>query len=161
MSKFLNGLGWIVEKSSLAKWLLVAIIIVEIIDVLLRELFDSPTMWAFETTGFLLLGLSILPAAFTLKSGGHVSIDIIFLRFPERVRQRLKIIALFIVFFAALPLAVRTIIYAQYTTAIRDSTGSVWNPPLYPVIWVMAIGWVLLCIEALRQLLKSLSKRRA
>jgi len=52
--------------------------------VVLRYIFNSPTIWAFEVSNFLFGGIIILGGGYLLLHKGHVSVDIIYNRLSVR-----------------------------------------------------------------------------
>ncbi len=62
-------------------------------DLVLRNLFDAPTVWALDVSRFLLLFVFFLALAPALESGAHVSVDIVEQMLPPAPRRALRIAA--------------------------------------------------------------------
>ena len=62
---------------SLAGILTAAILLAIAYDLVARNVFDAPTMWALDLSRFLLLFVFFLALAPALESGTHVSVDIL------------------------------------------------------------------------------------
>jgi len=61
-------------------------------DVTLRFFFNRPITWVFEGTEYSLLYITFLGAAWLLKRGGHVRIDVLLISLKPRPRAILNII---------------------------------------------------------------------
>ena len=68
-----------------------AFMVVSIVyDVIMRYVFLSPTIWALEVNTFLLVFLSVVPAADVLTAGTQIQITFLTDRLPPCVRDRLS-----------------------------------------------------------------------
>ena len=61
-------------------------------EVLMRYVFVRPTIWAFELSMFLLAITTFIGLTYTLKEEGHIRVDVLVQRLPERRRYLLHII---------------------------------------------------------------------
>jgi C4-dicarboxylate transporter, DctQ subunit len=68
------------------------IMFITVYEVIVRYLFNAPTMWTFEVTGYLLLIATFLAASYTLEQGGHVNIDLVSMNLKPVPRRWLSII---------------------------------------------------------------------
>jgi len=77
----------------LAGLLAVAICAIIFYDVLMRNAFDAPTIWALDVSRFLLVYMFFLALAPALETGGHVSVDIIEQWVSPQAWRRLRVAA--------------------------------------------------------------------
>ena len=63
------------------------------VDVILRYVFNSPTVWVVETSTYLLVVMTSLGLAYTLREKGHVRVDIVVNRFPKKFRNWMMVIS--------------------------------------------------------------------
>lgn len=70
-----------------------AILLVMAYDLVARNVFNSPTLWALDISRFLLLFLFFLVLAPALESGAHVSVDILEHYLAPGPRRVLRIVA--------------------------------------------------------------------
>ena len=68
------------------------ILFLTVYEVIARYLFESPTMWTLEITGYVLLIACFLSAAYTLETGGHISIDLVSMNLRPKPKRILAII---------------------------------------------------------------------
>lgn len=139
-----------------AAGLLAAVILAAIAyDLVARNLFDSPTLWALDVSRFLLLFVFFLALAPALESGAHVSVDILENYLPPAPRRAMRIIArLLILVFGAILLwqVTRTTQDAFVTDELFPIVISLkakhvyWIAPI-GVIQFLLTGFVMLCRE--------------
>jgi len=83
--------------------LVVVILAVIGYDVVLRNLFDAPTVWALDVSRFLLQFVFFLALAPALEGGSHVSVDILEHYLPATAKRAVRLAARFLVIvFAAI-----------------------------------------------------------
>ena len=61
-------------------------------EVVCRYFFDSPTIWAQETSVYIFMWTMLAGSAYTLMQGKHVRIDLIFERLPRKAQQVLDVL---------------------------------------------------------------------
>ena len=66
-------------------------------DLVLRNGFDEPTIWALDVSRFALIFLFFFALAPTLESGAHVAVDVLDHYLPPPARRWLKMMALVLV----------------------------------------------------------------
>jgi len=126
-------------------------------DVFARYVLVEPTVWAFEL-GYSLTGAHfLLGAAITLKKGAHVRIDLIYAKLPRRWQAGIDLtfyVCLYLPFLVLLSDSLMD--YAIRSMESGERTGqSAWNPPIWPLRTVIAIGFVLLTLQVLAEIIKS------
>jgi len=118
-----------------------------IIDVVMRHIFNAPTIWADEISCYLLVGISFLGASYTLQRDGHIRVDAIITRFNPKVRNYFEIVIdvsslLFLIVFSW-----------QAFKLVFDSYSSVriaptlLQTPIYIPQMFFAIGLVWFCLQ--------------
>lgn len=73
-------------SGKLAAAILAAMALAVIYEVVMRNLFNAPTVWSVEYTSYAMAWLGLLGAGETLRQGQHVNIRVVTDRFSERVR---------------------------------------------------------------------------
>lgn len=102
---------------------------------IVRRLLKCPTMWAEEVCRYTFIWLLFIGAAKAFSKGGHLTVDIFFVKFPRKMQLILSVIFYIgIVCFSA---------YLLYSGI--QLVKFQWNSPMYTVPW-MKLGWVDLCV---------------
>ncbi|WP_037915565.1 TRAP transporter small permease subunit [Sulfitobacter sp. 20_GPM-1509m] len=135
-----------------------------LLEVFLRYVFNSPTLWAHETTTFL-CGLAFLYGGlFSVSRNSHIRVVLIYDAIGPRAKRWLNV-AISILsliasgFFAFACWIMVTKSYWTPAGAFRmETSGSAWNPPtpalvkgfLFLILIAMAIQFLILAINYLR-----------
>jgi TRAP-type C4-dicarboxylate transport system permease small subunit len=78
---------------TLAGWLALALLAALSYDLVARNVFGAPTLWALDVSRFLLLVLFFFALAPTLQAGSHVSVDVLQHYLPAGPRRVMRILA--------------------------------------------------------------------
>ena len=127
-------------------------------EVGMRYFFNHPIENVDEVTEHALLYITFLSAAWVLKKGGHVQIDIIYNQLGPRVRAYLDLLNP--ILGAAVCLALAWFSFEATWLAFERGTvfATTWSLPRWPVLVVIPVGSFLLFIEFLREVSSSLKK---
>jgi len=137
-------------------WLAAALVGLISLEVILRYVFNSPTMWGYETQ---LMAGGVLYAmgwAYAQRHRAHIRIDIVYLRLPPRYRAGIDVFGTFFTFFPLLGVFT----YAAINKAVISwKIGEVgvatwWYPPLAPFRTAVAIGFLIFFLQGLAQFIR-------
>lgn len=142
----------------LTSWLCVALVMVLCYEVMLRNVFNVPTMWAYDTS--IMLGVTIIAMglAYAHLHHRHVRVDVIYNLLSPRGRAMVDVVFALLVFFPA-------VIVFTYTAADRMwfswsinevLTAGRWYPPATPVRAVFFLGLFLLTLQGVAQFTRDL-----
>lgn len=154
-ARFLDVL---VEHSGrLASWTGFALVCVMAFNVLLRYLFHTGSVAMQELEWHLMAPVSLLCIAYAIKHEGHVRVDILYGRFPPRVKQVLDVLAcLAAVAFAAIIIRL-SIGYVMQSYLIGETSPDPGGLPYRFILKSMIpLGFLLLLVQSLAALLRSL-----
>ena len=154
VAKVVNPIAfWI---GSLGAGVLALMMFLTTADVLLR-LFNRPIIGTFELTEYMMAMLVAFTVGYCAVNRGHVSVDLVVARIPERPRAVVSIFTeiICIIFFSL-------ITWKSFRQAvILQGSGSV-SPalliPVFPFVYIISIGFGLLALVFALQLLESISK---
>ena len=135
--------------------LMPAMVVVLAIEVVARYVFNSPTLWAYDTAIFMFGYTGLLGGAYALKRKEHINVDLFYARLSPRGKAVLDVITgLLFFFFMAL-----VFIYG-WTTAIEaieggEATATLWGPPIGHFKLMIPIGAALLFLQGLANWIRS------
>jgi TRAP-type mannitol/chloroaromatic compound transport system permease small subunit len=133
---------------------LTALIVFEVIT---RRFFNAPTIWTFELSNFLFGGHFMLVAAYGLLYKSHVSIDLVSMRFSPRTQEKFQLFCYFTMFFPMILIMLyHGIIFAKDAWAMKETSWSVWGPPLSPIKTVIPITAFLLLLQGISDVIKKI-----
>jgi len=142
----------------------VAILLIQVMEVVLRYVFNSPTIWAWDVNAQLFMGVSILGGAYVLLHDGHVRVDVLYGRVSVRKKAIFDSISYTL---TTLALSILTWQLADMTLEswrIKERSWSLFAPPLYPIKTIFFMGVLLLLLQTMAHVyrrLRSLSKQES
>lgn len=141
-------------------WLNVPLVLFMSYDVIMRYLFQAPTKWAYEMTWMLYGAVFILGGAYALKHKLHVRVDIFYNRWSMQKRAIFDLVTYILIFFPVFYILVKhSIIYAYYSWEVWETSYiSYWQPPVYPIKTVMAVGFILFNLQGIAEFIRLVFK---
>ena len=128
-------------------------------DVAGRYLFNAPITGVFELTEFMVLILIFSFLAYTQSNKGHVSVDLLVSLFPKKIQIYIAL------FNHSLCLALMGLItYMGFERALELLEFQEASPnlsvPIYPFVFFLVLGCVVMCIEYVRDLLRIFGEKK-
>lgn len=155
LRKVLRGVTYFNEwlgRAVLAYFVLVMFLLL-FLEVNMRYLFGSPTVWTGELTQMLFGAYAILAGAYIMTQRAHVNVDIFYSRFPKRVRAAVDILTSVLFFAFVLVLVTEGYSMAEDSMSRWETSRSAWNPPVWPVKLAIPVGAGLLLLQGLVKLI--------
>lgn len=133
---------------ALAKWLIYAIVLLMLWEVLSRYVFSAPTSWAPELATLIFGPFFLLGGPYLLHLGGHVAVDVASAHATGRLAILLKLAGLFlaavfgaILLWFSVPLVMQSFSYGE-------TSYSAWNPIVWPAKAFLPLSAILLILQA-------------
>jgi TRAP-type mannitol/chloroaromatic compound transport system permease small subunit len=152
-----------IDKVTKALGLVVALLIVPLVlantvEVFMRYFLKRPTAWAADVTVMSFGALFMLGAAYALREGAHVRTDMLWDRFSDRKKGIIDSVAFVVFFFPTMAvlfsLSLEEFLYSWDID--ERSTLSTWQPIIWPLRGVIPLAALLLTLQGVSELLKSL-----
>jgi TRAP-type mannitol/chloroaromatic compound transport system permease small subunit len=139
-------------------WLVLAAVLISAINAAVRKLFNTSSNAYLEIQWYLFAAVFLLAAGYTLMRQEHVKIDVISGRFSKRTQIWIDIVGLavfvlplvYTVFHLSLPLAIRAFEMKEYS---QNAGGLI----RWPVFAILPLGFLLLGIQAVSELIKRIA----
>ena len=135
---------------------LMVMMMLTVVDITLRRVFNSPLPFGFELVEVMLVIVAFCSIAYTTSIGRHVSIDVLTMKFPAKAQAVIVIVT---DFFSAVIFGLatwRAVIHAMRFLGSGYETG-ILKIPLYPFVFVVALGCALACLLLLAKVVKSIN----
>lgn len=132
------------------------IILLVVFEVVMRYWLRSPTVWGAELLSQLFAGYILLGGGYTLLHRAHVNMDVVYARLSARARALLDVLTAGVVFLYCLMLIYQGGRLALESFELGRTTGTDWNPPLFPVQALLPIGAFLMLLQALIKFVRDL-----
>lgn len=119
-------------------------------EVIARYAFNAPSVWGMETSELLFGFFVMLAGGYCLLHAHHVKVDIVYRRWSNRTRAIVDCVTYGLMIFFCGVFIWYGFKIAWGATLMQQTTGTIWNPPLWPYKLVFTAGFVLLLLQALR-----------
>jgi TRAP-type mannitol/chloroaromatic compound transport system permease small subunit len=154
---FTRAMDWISDKSGVfvAFWTITAVL-AYFYEVLMRYVFNMPTIWVHESS-YLLFGMQyLLAGAFALLHDAHVRVDILYVKLPARGRVGLDIFTSMFFFIFVIALIGTSWRFFADSYAMDERTMETWGIQHWPVKGMMLLGAILIGLAGLSKLVKDI-----
>lgn len=125
-----------------------------------KATFNNAPIWTIEMAQFTLTAYYMLGGPYSFQNGAHVRMDLFYMNWSPRTKALvdcLTVIGLFVYLGVLLYGAVESTYYSFETGQRRPSA---WQPYLWPIRSIMAIGIVMMLLQALSAFFKDLATLR-
>lgn len=134
--------------NDIAGWAVAAAMVLVVVNILLRVIFKSPLLGAYEYTGFITAAIVGFGLAYCLVSDSHISIDFITQKFPKKVQGIVGVITNSVMF-----LMMSAFTYYIFAYAVKliksNSVSPTTQFPFYIVVFLIGICFIALCLVLL------------
>ena len=157
LKKFCLGVDFLNEWTGrIASWLTIPLCLLVIFDVVLRYIFNRPTVWAWDINTQFLGAASALGGGYALLYDGHIGVDVLVVNLSKKKKAIIDLITSIFFFLgigALLWLAGKAAWFAVQTLEV-DYTY--FAPPVYPIKVVFAAGFFLLFLQGIAKFVRNL-----
>lgn len=123
-------------------------------EVVCRHVFHAPTLWVMDYSIYLVMWAVLLGSAYTMRSRGHVLVDILIVRMSPGIRRVIKLsihISIFVFSLIITSAGVHSCISAYQ---MKELTLSALYVPLYYPMSSIPVGFALLALEEMSTISK-------
>ena len=112
------------KAGSAARWLCPALVLLITLEVTRRFVFNSPSMWAFETAMMVGATLYVFGWAYVHRHRAHVRVDVFYAHLPRRMQALIDILGNIVFFFPFIIMfTIAAVNKAQYSWAVNEANG--------------------------------------
>lgn len=143
-------------------WLVVPLCLAMVYEVLARKFFLAPTMWAYDLSRMFYGALFVLGAGYALSKGIHIRADFIYRNWSVKTQGTVDSILYILFYFPGLSVFLWMATDFAYLAWFRGERGmdTAWMPHMGPIKSALPAGVILLLIQGISELLKSLYAAR-
>jgi len=143
---------WIIDSLAfLSGALLGCAIIIKFCDIILRYFFNKPLTWDIEITEYILFAVAFFGAAWLLREGGHVRIDILDNLLSEKNKNYLHLFHSAIGALVSIILSLMSFVAAAYSYRDGLKVVKIYTIGKYYFLFIISLGFFLLLAEFIRQ----------
>jgi len=136
------------------------IMVIQVMDVSLRYLFNRPTLWAWDVNAQFFVASAMLAGGYTLLHDDHVRLDLVYGRLTERKKAILNILSGPVVILAFALLTWQLSAMALESWEAKERAYSTFSPPLYPLKTLTCIAAALLVLQTIATWFKNIALLR-
>jgi TRAP-type mannitol/chloroaromatic compound transport system permease small subunit len=142
-------------------WLILVAVVVSALNAIVRKTFDTSSNSWLELQWVLFSIVFLLCSSWTLLDNEHIRIDIVNNMMPKQVRNSIDIIGHA---FFLLPLTIIMIItggpFFMRSVEINEQSGNAGGLPQWPAKSLIIIGFTLLLVQGISELIKRIAVMR-
>jgi TRAP-type mannitol/chloroaromatic compound transport system permease small subunit len=147
---------------ALAAWIVIPLMAVVMIEVFQRHVLNAPTYWGYDVLWMLFSAQFLLGGAFTLLRKGHIRIDIVYGVLSDRAKVIYDVInTLVVILPPAVLLTWAGVLFAAdaWSSGEKLSTSN-WFFPAGPAKTMISIGFFLLSLQCVAEIVRSVNELR-
>jgi len=161
---FVRAVGFVNEwVGRVTGLLIVAVVLIIFREVIARSMFHAPSLWADESMTYLAGLAYVLGGGYALLHRKHVLVDLVYQPVKDRggaLRATFDIAG-----FVLFALYCITLIWFGWdlgskSFAQHEGSGTLWNPPIWPLKLAIPVAGVLLLVQGLANLFVDLGLAR-
>ncbi|MEH6452462.1 MAG: TRAP transporter small permease subunit [Psychromonas sp.] len=161
-----NGLdALIIKVGNTLSLLFIFTVLISFYEVVMRYVFDSPTIWVHETASFVGGSLFVIGGLYAFASNKHVRVVLIYDIVSQRTKHYLNLFhnIIGITFSSFMAYGAYTLAESAWFSPLGElrlnTSGSAWNPP-FPAL-LKAIIFISFCILTIQFLLHLIAEIKA
>ena len=140
------------EWAGRAVWVVIIYLMcLGVFDVVMRYLFNKPSLWIWLTLQFAMVTLACLGGGYALQKGAFVKLDIFYGRLSTRTKAILDIITFSFTLLYCSVLIWKGIEAANASFTIRQMTSTAVRLPLYHLKSLIPLGGLLVLLVAIKK----------
>ncbi len=125
-----------------------------------KTAFVVPAFWTLEMAQFALATYYLLGGPYSMQLGANIRMDLFYSNWsPRRKAWFDAVTVLFLIFYLGV-LLWGGIDSASYSYDYNQTSMSLWNPLIWPIKAVMCVGFFLMLLQAISELLKDIARIR-
>ena len=125
-------------------------------ELVLRYVFNAPTTWGLEMTIYLCAVTYVMGGAYAFNS--HIQVDLFYMRWSPKTRAVVDLFVtdlLFFFFCGVLVWLSGAWAWNAFTKGL--TSGTIWDPPIWPMKSVLFFGSLLLLLQGVCKFLRDLT----
>jgi C4-dicarboxylate transporter DctQ subunit len=149
--------GLILWAAVLGGFLFIVITLIVFYEIVARYVFNSPTTWSIDVSIYLVMWATFLGAAYTLKEGGHIMVDVVLRKFSIRKVHTIRLATYTLVTAFCLVLMWQGTLACIDAVRYGEVTLSAHRFPLWLPMSAIPVGSFLLSLQSVFNIIDSRS----
>ncbi|WP_339027115.1 TRAP transporter small permease subunit [Bradyrhizobium symbiodeficiens] len=142
-------------------WLIVVAVVVSAVNAIIRKTFDTSSNSWLELQWVLFSIVFLVCSPWTLLDNEHIRIDIVNNSLPKKVRNVIDVIGhLFFLIPLCIVMIITGVPFFQRSFHINEQSGNAGGLPQWPAKALIMIGFAMLLVQAVSELIKRIAVMR-
>ncbi|QIP10507.1 TRAP transporter small permease subunit [Bradyrhizobium symbiodeficiens] len=142
-------------------WLIVVAVVVSAVNAIIRKTFDTSSNSWLELQWVLFSIVFLVCSPWTLLDNEHIRIDIVNNSLPKKVRNVIDVVGhLFFLIPLCIVMIVTGVPFFERSFHINEQSGNAGGLPQWPAKALIMIGFALLLVQAVSELIKRIAVMR-
>ncbi|MEZ5925759.1 MAG: TRAP transporter small permease subunit [Hyphomicrobiaceae bacterium] len=159
--RFVHTVDWFNRTIGRAAMLLILMLLgILLYAAFSKAAFDISPIWTVEMAQFTLTAYYMLGGAYSMQNGAHVRMDLFYSHWKPRTQaavDSVTILCLIVYLSILLWGGIDSAVYVYKTGQTRPSA---WSPELWPIRLIMAIGILMMLLQAIATFFKNVAAAR-
>jgi TRAP-type C4-dicarboxylate transport system permease small subunit len=135
--------------------LLGVMMMLTVVDVIMRYIFNRPIMGSMELTEYLMVCVGTLGLAWCALEGAHIKVELIVSKFPQRFQNTIDSINYVLLIGVSGVIASQTFVRAGTVRRLHVASAML-EVPQYPFVLVTTLSYLLLFLTAIMLLVHAI-----
>jgi len=135
---------------------LIPLALITLTEVVLRYLFNSPTIWVWDINLQIFGVIVLLGVGFTLLRGRHVRISALLIFSPVKVTRIFDLLAMSMVMFVAVILTWQGALEGWDAFIDKEKLNTVWAPYIFQIKMLYPLSGTLLFLQAMVKFVRNI-----
>lgn len=126
----------------------------------ISKTFFLPSLWTLEMAQFAMVAYYILGGPYSIQLGSNVRMDLFYGEFSITKKAWFDAFTVFLLMFFLGVLLYGAIESTSYSLQYAERSPTAWRPYLWPIKVIMCVGFTLMLLQAISELIKDIAKIR-
>lgn len=142
----------------IAGWGVVAVMFLVVVNILLRSFLNSPIQGIYEITGFITAVVIGFGLAWCAVQKSHIAIEFIVEKMPLKVQKAIHVVSGVLIMVFLMFISYRVFFHGFKVIASGEVSATA-RIPFYPFIFMVALGFLMLFLVELVNLVKGVEQK--
>ena len=143
------------NMAMLSEWVLLTMTVIVFYDVVMRYIFNSPTIWALEMSEYMLVFLAFIGAAEMQRQKANINMNFFYIKFPPGMRRSVDVFTSLLMLLFSFLLLRASLKLTLTAYKYGSASNSLLETPLCIPYSIVAIGMFLLLLQAIIDMVES------
>ena len=144
---------------AIAAVLVIVLVVLMLYDVVLRYIFNAPTIWGNDLNTWLMGASFVLSIAYAMATDSHVRVDLLYNRQTRRHIRIFDLVGLTLIILPTVAWITWGLLdhfLMAYRSLERSGSGG-WNPIVWPFKLILLVGFAIFTVQIAAEIIKRIA----